>query len=288
VTNAIPAFRLLRSAIDPRANALVAREAILTLWRHRQLCGEMTKRDLGGQFAGQMFARFWVFGHPLLLFAVYIFLFAIVLRVRIPETASMPRDYTTYILAGLAPWLTIQQALARTSSSLISQANIVKQVVFPVEVLPCGAVLVAFVPFCIGVTMLTIYTSITGSVPPATYLLLPLVVFLLFLFLTGLGFLLAALTPFFRDLKDIVAVLTMIGVYMVPAFYLPQWIPPFFKVFLYINPFSYVIWVFQDILYYGSIVHVAAWIVLLIISPVSFVGGYRVFRAVRPYVANVL
>lgn len=280
--------RVGRWLVDPGAYLMSSREVIVTLWRFRQLCAEMTKRDLGAQFAGQMFSRFWIFFHPLLLYLIYIFLFVLVFQVKLSASDGMPRDYATYMISGLAPWMTIQQALTRSSSVFLSQANMVKQVVFPVEILPIGAVLVSFVPLLMGLLMLLVYTLANFHLPPLTYLLLPFGVTALFLFLSGIGFMLAGLTPFIRDLKDIVLVLSTIGVYLVPAFYLPQWTPDLFRPIIYANPFSYFIWVFQDMLYFGRILHPLAWVVAGVMAVVSFACGYRVFRAIRPYVANVL
>ena len=80
----------------------------------------------------------------------------------------MPRDYTTYILSGLVPWLFIQQALVRGANALVGQANLVKQVVFPVEVLPVAAVLVSLVTLGVGLATLAAYSLFAGNGLPWT------------------------------------------------------------------------------------------------------------------------
>ena len=82
--------------------------------------------------------------------------------------------------------------------------------------------------------------------------------------------------------------LTVIGVYMIPAFYLPDWITGIPRLIISANPFSHVIWVFQDVLYFGSIEHPYSWFLFSLMSGVSFVLGFRLFTTVKPYVANVL
>jgi lipopolysaccharide transport system permease protein len=281
---------LLRSILNIasiRANTTAFLDGLRVLWKNRRLCVELVRRDLGGQYVGQALGSVWVIAHPMMLMCVYIFVFAFVFRVRLGGTIELPRDYIVYILSGLVPWMAIQTALARSSISMLNQANLVKQVVFPTEVLPFGSVLIALVPQFVGICVLALYTIITSWTLPWTYVLLPLLLALEFLFLSGVAFVLGPITPFFRDIKDLVAVSTVIGVYLVPAVYPPSMLEKFNLMFR-CNPLSYPIWLFQDITYYGHIEHPTAWIVTPIMSVLSFALGYRVFARIKPYVANAL
>jgi lipopolysaccharide transport system permease protein len=280
-------FRAILRIFSPRANTSALLDGLRALWRNRRLCVELVRRDLGGQYIGQALGTVWVVVHPLMLMCVYIFVFAFVFRVRLGGTVEMPRDYIVYILSGLVPWIAIQSALARSSTSMVSQANLVKQVVFPTEVLPFGSVIISMVPQLVGVSVLALYTIVATRTLPWTYVLLPFYFVLEVLFLSGIAFVLGPITPFFRDIKDFVAVSTVIGVYLVPAVYPPAMLEKFNFIFL-CNPLSYPIWLFQDITYYGHIEHPYAWVVTPIMSILSFTLGYRVFAAVKPYVANVL
>ena len=256
--------------------------------RHRALALELARRDLGSQFQGQALGSFWVIGHPLVLLLVYIFVFVVVFKIRVPPTAGMPRDYTAYILAGLVPWLAIQQSLVRSANTLLAQSNLVRQVVFPIEILPLNAVLVSLVAEMVGFAIIIIYTLVRFGDLPWTYLLLPFAVGLQVIMMTGIAFVLSAVTPIVRDIREVIAVLTVIGVYMIPAFYLPDWITGIPRLIISANPFSHVIWVFQDVLYFGSIEHPYSWFLFSLMSGVSFVLGFRLFTTVKPYVANVL
>jgi lipopolysaccharide transport system permease protein len=284
-------FSLSRGVLNlarPKTNFRALRDASAILWKNRDLCREIVRRELGSQVVGEALGAFWIIGHPMMLFCVYIFVFVFVFKTRIAESLEMPRDYTTYILSGLVPWLFVQQSLVRGANALVGQANLVKQVVFPVEVLPFAAVVTSLVTLGVGLTILIIYSLIAGGGLPWTYVLLPLVIGAHIVLMSGIAFLLAGITPFFRDVKDVIQVLTIVGVYVIPAFYLPQWVPGPIRVFLYLNPFSYVIWVYQDVLYFGELNHPFAWVVLLFSSLLSFALGYRAFRAVKLLVANVI
>lgn len=280
--------RMLLIVFSPRQNLRYFRESLAVQWRNRGLAIEMVRRDLRGQFAGQFFGAFWIFGHPIIQFCVYIFIFAVVFKTRIDSSVDLPRDYTTYILVGLVPWLFIQQSLVRASTSLVAQANLVKQVVFPIDVLPFCAVLISLIPLLVGLAVIAVYTLLTQGMLPWTYVLLPFVVALSISLMTGIGFLVATATPFFRDLKDIVQVATIVGVYIIPAFYLPQWVPAKLRFLLYVNPFSYVVWVYQDTLYFGRVAHPWSWLIFAVGSVAALTLGYRAFRSVKIFIADVL
>jgi lipopolysaccharide transport system permease protein len=273
---------------DPLAGFRSSQQALAQLYKNRVLCIELVKRDLGTQFAGQALGHFWIIAHPVILFSVYIFIFVVVLRVKIPSDMGMPRDYTLYILSGLVPWLSIQQALTRSTNVFIAQSNLVKQVVFPTIVLPFGAVLVSLVPLAIGLLTIAVYGGLTNQLSLLTIFLLPLAILLHVIFLAGIAFVLASVTPFIRDLKDIVVAFVTIGPYTVPAFFLMAWIPEQLRILIYLNPLSYVIWVYQDALYFGSMERPWAWVILLFLAVAAFALGSRIFHAIRAQIANVL
>lgn len=274
--------------VSPLRNWSYLRKAVAVQWKNRRLTAEMVRRDLKSQFAGQLFGAFWIFGHPAIQCLIYIFVFTVVFKTRIQQTVEMPGDYTTYLLVGLIPWLFVQQSLVRTANSLAAQANLVKQVVFPVEVLPFCAVLTSLIPMLVGLIVITFYTLVTQGSLPWTYLLLPIVALASVGIMLGLGLVLAIVTPFFRDIKDIIQVGTAVGVYVIPAFYLPQWVPHKLLFVIYLNPFSYFIWVYQDVLYFGKIEHPIAWLLVFVGSCGILALGYRAFEAARMFIADIL
>src|SRR5262249_53953914 len=157
--------------------------------------------------------------------------------------------------AGLLPWIAFQNMMARTCTAMTSNSNLVKQVVFPIEVLPLKSVFSSLVPQLLGLALLIAYVFAVHGVPPWTYLLLPVVIGLQIPAMIGVAFILAAVGAFLRDLKDFVQVFATAGVYLIPVVYLPSWVPAPFKPIIYLNPFSYMIWSFQDVLYFGRIDH---------------------------------
>lgn len=248
----------------------------------------MAKRDVRDRYTGQVFGAVWAFGHPLLLMMVYVFIFGFVFKLKLGGTRELPLDYTTYILAGLVPWLAFQDALARAATAVSSAPNLVKQAVFPLHVLPVKVCIASSLNLVIGGTFLVGYILIKYHALHATALLVPLLFAVQLVAMIGVGFVLSTAGVFFRDVKDIVLVFTLIGLYLMPVFYQPGMVPELFRPILYVNPFSYLIWCYQDALYFGRFEHPWAWPIVFGLALASFWFGFRFFRRFQAGFGSVL
>lgn len=258
------------------------------LTRHRELIWELAKREWTDRHAGQVWGAFWAVGHPLLLMGVYVFIFAFVLKARMGEPAGLPSDYVAYILSGLIPWMAFQEAMTKSCSSIVDNRSLVKQVVFPIEVLPVKGVVAVCLTQIIATGFLIGYLSISRGGLPWTVGLLPVAFALQLLAMAGVAYMLAAVSVYFRDMKEMVQVLGVAGIYLMPIFYLPHWVPPLLEPVLYLNPFSYMGWCYQDIFYFGHIAHPWAWAAVAVFSPGAWFAGYRIFRKLRISFGSVL
>ena len=263
-------------------------EPIEVLRRHRALTWELTKREITDRYAGQIFGTLWAVGHPLVMMGVYVFVFAVVLKTKVGGGQAMPHDYTVYLLSGLIPWLAFQEAMSKAGTVIKSHANLVKQVVFPVEILPVKGILAAMITQLIASALLAIYTFASSGTLPWTWSLVPLLWVCQFMAMAGVCYILASVGTYFRDVKDFVQIFCTAGVYAMPVFYLPEWVPDMMKPLIWLNPFSYLGWCFQDACYFGRIEHPWAWIVFCGGSPFLFLIGYRVFRHLRVCFGSVL
>lgn len=261
-------------------NAGALRQVLGLLFRNRDLVKELTKRDVVDRYAGQALGIFWTIAHPLFLMALYVFVFAVVFRTKI-SGVDMPQDYSTYILAGLIPWMAIQEAMIKTSMAITSNSSLVKQVVFPLEVLPAKSVLGSLFTQLVSTALLLVWMILRTGGLPATVLLLPVLLALQVLMMMGIGYFLSALGTYIRDAKDFVQLFGTAGMYIIPVVYLPGWVPKAFQPLIGINPFSYVVYCYQDALYFGRIQHPWAWLVFAVFSLAAFTFGFRFFRRLK-------
>jgi lipopolysaccharide transport system permease protein len=248
----------------------------------------MTKREVTQRYVGQVFGTLWAIGHPIALMLVYVFIFAFVFKMRIGGTRELPLNYTTYMLSGLIPWITFQEVMSKSTTVITGDASLVKQVVFPIEVLPVKSVLSALPTQLVATSLLFIYILLTHGIPFLMNVLFPLLFFIQILAMIGTSYLFSAIGVYFRDLKDFVQVYCTIGFFIVPILYLPKMVPKILQPVLYLNPFSYLIWCYQDVFYFGRFEHWWAWIVFSIMSLGVFYFGYRVFRKLKIMFGNVL
>lgn len=277
------------SLLSPKAHWSATRELMSLMTRHRQLTWELTRREVSDVYAGRVLGWLWVIGHPLIQMAVYFFIFGVVLKFEIPNPDSLARpDYAVYLLSGLIPWMAFIASMTKASQTLVANSGLVKQIVFPIEVLPVRGALAAMLPLLISFLLVTTYCLVRYGLLPWTWLLLPVLVSLQLVAMVGVSLMLSAVGVFLRDIGEVIQVFGMVGVFLMPAFFPPDRVPPIFRPILYANPFSYMVWCYQDVCYFGRIEHPWAWPAFAVLSLLTFGLGYRVFRQLKPQFGNFL
>jgi len=277
--------------ITPPDSAAIAsaRLTMRLLSRYRELTWEMTKREISDRYAGQLLGPVWVIGHPLLLMALYVVLFAYVFPARLGSSGDS--GLTVYILSGLIPWLTFSEAIAKSTQVIVSNANLVRQVVFPIEVLPVKTVLASAVTQVVATCLLVVYIIVSGA-DWNWSLALALPLFMLQLVgMIGVCYLLSSIGAYFRDLKDVVQVFLSAGLFLAPILYVPDVLarlPTALTWVLMANPFSHLVWCYQDAFFFGAIDHPVSWVVLFGLSIATFIAGFTVFEKLRVMFGEIL
>jgi lipopolysaccharide transport system permease protein len=248
----------------------------------------MAKREVLDHYTGRVLGAGWIIAHPLIQIGIYLFIFGVIFKPDVEHPSGLPINWTVYLLSGLIPWLAFLDAMNRSSLSMINNANLVKQVVFPIEILPIKGIMAATVPHLVMWILLLAYMLLQFGMLPWTIALLPLLLMVQLLAMVGVGFVLAPVGAYFRDLKDVIQVFGMVGLFLTPTLYRPESVPVVFKPLLYVNPVSYMIWCYQDVCYFGSIDHPWAWVVFGVLSLSVFVVGFRIFEKLKTYLGNVL
>jgi lipopolysaccharide transport system permease protein len=276
--------RLFSPAEARRSVEAVARLLI----RRRALMWELTRREVRAEHAGKTFGALWGVVQPLALLAVYALVYGVVFRAKIGGTFELPRNFTIYLLSGLVPWFAFLFLMAKSANAITSNAHLVKQVVFDVDALPLAAALAAMLPLTLGLGFIAVFTAATYGAVPWTYLLLPVAAALQLVAMVGFAYGLAAIGVFFRDVRDFVQLAAIVLIFLMPIVYLPGSVPAAFNPLLWLNPFTYMVYAYQDILYFGRIEHPLSWLAFALWATVAFLLGVRLFRRTRPYFANVL
>jgi lipopolysaccharide transport system permease protein len=276
----------MQQILSPSANLRALNLILQTLTQYRELLWEMTRREILDRQAGLAFGAFWVIGQPLLMMLVYVFVFSFVFTMRL-GVGDNGFGYVAFLLAGLVPWLAIQEAVGRASTCIIDNKSLVKQLVFPVEVLPLKLALSTLLVLGVGLLFPMVLTVLNGTAKPLLWLLLPLPVFSYLLLTAGFCYVIAAAGVFLRDIRNIIQLLLTIGLFAHPVLYVPGMLSPWLERAFQLSPFAHLIWLFRDVVL-GEISHPASWLIAPAAGLLSLPIGYRMFRGLRHMFGEVL
>jgi lipopolysaccharide transport system permease protein len=249
------------------------------LFRYRGLVQTLVTRELKARYRGSVLGFLWSFINPLLLLLVYTFVFSVVL----PGFRGDLEPYALFLFCGLLPWTWFSSALLESSHSLIANGNLIKKVLFPVEILPVVAVLSNMFHFFFALPILGLFLLFyTRPVSPFELVWFPVVVLAQLVLTLGIAFFLSALTVHFRDLRDILGNLLTLWFFSTPILYPMSQLPPFGQGLMNLNPFAHLAIAYQEILFYeGPFGHWKWLLALLAGSFVVFLLGYALFDRLR-------
>ncbi len=287
-------------------------------WRHRHLIFRLARREIEARYRGSLLGIAWTVLIPLLLLAVYTFVFSIVFQARwnpppappaavaattqpaeAAEEAAPPQDLRTrmsssrggfalILFSGLVVFNLFAECVNRAPSLVRSVPTYVTKVVFPLEGLAWVALLVSgFNALVSGLVLMAGYVVLYG-LPPLTLLGLPLVLLPMILLTLGLTWFLASLGVYLRDLEQFVPVLTTILMFMSPIFYPLERIPAAILPVFRLNPLAATVEATRGVLFWG---HWPDWGWLLVQTVLAFLIawlGYMWFAKTRKGFADVL
>jgi lipopolysaccharide transport system permease protein len=215
-----------------------------------------------------------------LTFVIYTFVFGFVFQARLPG-ADTSLDYVVWLLAGLAPWLAMQESIIAGANSIWANAGIVKNIPMKLEIVPLAADLTGLVPFSAGMFFVLVVAVFAGSgVSLATLAILPLGVLLL-LFCAGVGLLLAPVSVMFRDFSIALPTLLTVVLFATPIFYPISALPPVLQWVSTWNPVYVLVHSIRVVVTEGVLPPVwpIAWVTVL--SVVLFLVALRALRRVK-------
>jgi len=174
-----------------------------SLWRNRELISSLTQREVIGRYRGSTLGILWSFFNPVLMLAVYTFVFSVVFKARWNAGSESRTEFALVLFAGLMVFNLFSECVTRAPSLILSNANYVKKVVFPLEILPWVSLGSALFHTLISLGVWLLFYAVFFGIPPVTAWLLPVVVIPLIAFTMGISWFLASLGVLFaRCLAD--------------------------------------------------------------------------------------
>lgn len=264
--------------------------AIASLWTHRRLLKDLTWREISGRYRGSMLGIGWSILQPLLMLAVYTFVFSVVFGAKWSAVGSPGNkfDFALFVFVGVLVHAILAEAITRAPGLIVANANYVKKVIFPLDILPATLVGAAGFHALIATGILLASVVLLGGSLPWTVLWLPLLLLPLMLMSLGLAWLLAALGAYLRDIGQVTGVLASVLMFMAPVFYPVSALPDGLEPLIYVNPLTYVIEQVRGVIFAGVAPEFAGLAVFYGVSLLVTQFGYWTFQKSRNGFSDVL
>lgn len=261
----------------------------ITIWENREIVNKLTKRKVESRYRASLLGTVWSILDPLLLLAVYLFVFGYIFGGSFRNDGTDSKiDYALTIFIGLSIFRLVSEVMAVGSMSVVTNVNYVKKIVFPLATLPVIDVLKAVYSFFLSMSLVTLGVQTFGNGVGVYFfwwiLLLPCFFFLL----CGIAWILSSLTVYFRDVNNLIQVLSIGLLFGSAVFYPISKIPsPAWSV-LKFNPLLQLIETARRITIWNTAPSYEALLYLVLVSLIVFYLGFGLFTHLKKGFADVL
>ncbi len=266
----------------------IARE----LWGRRELIQQLVYREIFLRYRGAYLGLIWSFVNPLLMLAIYTFVFSVIFHAQWEgqDKAPIPRTYFALSLfAGLLPFTVFAEMMNRAPMLILDVPNYVKKVIFPLEVLPIVTLGSAIFHSLVSAVILLVGMLVLHQMPTAKLALLPIAYIPLVSLCAGLGWILASVGTYVRDLGQGVLPAVQLLMFLTPVFYPVSAVPVSVQPWLTANPLTVIVQGFREaLLNQGQAIETLPWLVWTAISILLAWVGYGFFQKTRAGFADVV
>lgn len=258
------------------------------IWRHRELLFALIKREIVGRYRGSVMGLLWSFFNPVLMLAVYTFVFSVVFKSRWTGGSESKTEFALVLFAGLMVFNIFAECISRAPGLVLGNSNYVKKVVFPLEILPVVALGASGFHFLVNLAVWLIFYLLFRGAPPLTLLWLPLTLMPLLLVTLGLSWLLASLGVYLRDVAQVVGVFTTVLMFMSPIFYPIEALPEAFQPLMQLNPLSGIIEQTRNVMIWNKSIDWSTWSLQMLFAGLMCWLGFAWFQKTRKGFADVI
>lgn len=264
-------------------------EPFASLWRHRGLVWQMARREVVGRYRGSLMGIAWSFFNPVLMLAVYTFVFSVVFNARWGIGSQDSRaGFAIALFVGMIVHGLFAEVANRAPGMILGNASYVKRVVFPLEVLPWVTMGSALFHAGISLFVLLLAQAALMHQLPWTVVLFPLVVAPLIVSTMGIAWFLAAIGVYLRDVGQTIGIITTILLFLAPVFYPVSALPEQYQPWIHLNPLTFVIEEGRKVLLLGEQPNWGGWSVYVGVSLCIAWGGFWWFQKTRKGFADVV
>ena len=229
----------------------------------------------------------WLFIQPLLLLAIYTFVFTTIFKARVPDSGDVA--FMPYLAVAFWPWTAFSEAVLRASNAISANAALIGKVAIPTEMIPLATVTATFLMHLVGYAAVLVVLVLTGTTLNLGGLVavLPLLG-LLFLLACGLALFISALQVFIRDVSQILPPLMTFWFFATPILYGSSVLPAKVAAWMQFNPMSWYVERLRDFLLFGDFHLSAADVAVPAFTLLVLAAGFRFFRRISSHFEDFL
>jgi lipopolysaccharide transport system permease protein len=265
---------------------------VLTIWHHRRLIWQMTVREVVGRYKGSVMGLFWSFLTPVFMLAVYTYFFAVVFKSKWGGGGVGGDDSKTQFAIILFVGIIVHGLLAevfnRAPTLILANANFVKKVVFPLEILSVISLAAALFHAAISILVLLTAFFVFNGYLHWTVLYLPFVLAPFIILILGFSWIIASLGVYVRDLGQTMGLVVMVLMFVSPVFYSLASVPPDIQFWAHLNPLTFIIEQARDVVIWGKLPHRKGLLLYTLIAALVAWFGFFWFQRTRKGFADVL
>jgi len=259
------------------------------IWKGRDLLNQLVRRNIEGRYKGTIMGLVWMVVTPLVMLAVYTFVFGVVFKARWGAgLGDSKAAFALIMFCGMAVFNIFSESVNGSVGIVTGNPNYVKKVVFPLELLPVSSVLSAcfFGLVWIGILLAGIVLFLHKFCLAAVCL--PLIFIPLILFSCGIAWLVASLGVFLRDLAHAIGIILQVLYFMTPIFYSVDMVPEKLRPILLLNPLTLIVQSARQVLIYDQWPDWHGLGIVTLLSMAMFQLGYFWFMKTKRGFADVL
>ena len=229
----------------------------------------------------------WLFIQPLLLLAIYTFVFTTIFKARIPDSGEI--SFMPYLAVAFWPWIAFSESVMRSSNSISANAALIGKVAIPTEMIPLSTVTATFLMHMVGYLAVLLVIQLMGTSINwlGLVLAIPLLV-LMFLFACGLALFISALQVFIRDVAQILPPLMTFWFFGTPILYGTSILPPQIAAVMKFNPMTWYVERLRDFLLYGDFSFTLWDLAIPALTLLVLFAGFRFFHRISSHFEDFL
>jgi lipopolysaccharide transport system permease protein len=263
-------------------------EPFWSLWRNRELYQRVLVRDIQTAFRGSVLGLAWVVLIPLVLVAVYTFVFGAVLKSTWASEVRSPHEVPLLFFGSLTVFAFFMEVVSRAPNFIRENKTYVTKVIFPLDILCWVLVGTALLKLFVNLALLSLFLLIFTGGLPVRVLLVPFLLVPFVLLTMGIAWLLAAAGAYVRDLAHAVTAVAPVLVFITPVFYSVQQVPEGFRGAYFLNPLTFILERMRDLLFFDRAFSIEGYAIYCAVALAVFMLGFAFFQRLRAGFSDVV